>query len=520
MNIIRPLLAIIFLTSSAANALAQTNQSQAFRTDIEFLFDRITSDYALLDHKLSRGLDLEGLKEECFRELDTVDSRQSFQRLLQRTIARFNDSHFNLKADTKQICWLGFESDLAEGKVIVTALSPALAATEADIRIGDEITSFDGEPVSRELSTIEAYIGKSSEMTVKRYAAMMLGRRFGSVVPLQQGEVRLGLRREPNGKVRQVQLQWSELDSSELPHPYHDRWDSDIEIPDSAVKIEAPSTAWILKSGNQSAIGFLRIPTFMILPKKYDETREAYARALNELQQNSDVLILDLTFNDGGNVEAGAGLLALFMDADFAPYRYRLLASDDELKLWTAMKSRLEHALAEAGSSAAANKKIESGQLAQLNHIISHVSEALGRGDKLTEAISLSSNEKYEGQGLYTRPMVLLVNEFTASAADFFAVHMKDLGRAALVGQSTMSAGSKSRVVQLPNTEIRINMPKIVFCRSSGDAFENVGAKPDHEYSNAIQKDLLQGYSGLREKAVEVARSLLVQQRKNQSPSR
>ena len=329
---------------------------------------------------------------------------------------------------------------------------------------------------------------------------MMLGRRFGSVVPLGTGSVELGTRRGKNPAVKSMQLDWSVRHSSEMAHPYHDIWQSPIEIPTGASDVQAPSTAYLLKAKNRKSIGFLRIPSFFIERKDYEKTMEAFSRTLAELQQRSDVLVLDVTFNDGGDVEYAAALLALLMESDFTPNQYRLLASEDELKYWQSVR--------------AAQKTNEIKE--KFNFIIAQIKEALARGDRLTKPASFSGAASSPGRGIYTKPIVLLVNEFTASAADVFSVYMKDLNRATLVGQTTMCGGTHARdSLTLPVTGIRVKVPKVLFCRPDGTAFENVGAVPDREYSIRAQEDLLQRYSGLREFALEVAESLVREESNN-----
>ena len=91
-----------------------------------------------------------------------------------------------------------------------------------------------------------------------------------------------------------------------------------------------------------------------------------------------------------------------------------------------------------------------------------------------TEVLAVSDEDCIE------LPMVVLVNERTASAAELFAQALKDYNKAVLVGTTTFGKGSMQKTHQLRDgsavtyTVAKYNPPK------SGN-FEGVGVKPDFE---------------------------------------
>ncbi|HNW04860.1 MAG TPA: S41 family peptidase [Oscillospiraceae bacterium] len=106
----------------------------------------------------------------------------------------------------------------------------------------------------------------------------------------------------------------------------------------------------------------------------------------------------------------------------------------------------------------------------------------LPAGDLLS--VSYSSGET---EVLYTSsarqiglPMVVLVNEGTAGAAEFFAAGMKDFNKAKLVGAQTAGYGSMQQMFMLEDgSAIRITIGNYTLC-NSGASWEGTGIVPDH----------------------------------------
>ena len=103
----------------------------------------------------------------------------------------------------------------------------------------------------------------------------MLGRRYGDVLPLESGPVELVVQRD-NKQAVALRLKWRDRDSRQVRHPYHDVWDSAIRTPDGAVRLKAPSTAYVATTMNEVRIGFLRIPNFLVSPQEYEKSVAAY----------------------------------------------------------------------------------------------------------------------------------------------------------------------------------------------------------------------------------------------------
>ena len=108
-------------------------------------------------------------------------------------------------------------------------------------------------------------------------------------------------------------------------------------------------------------------------------------------------------------------------------------------------------------------------------------------------------------------PMVVLVNESTAGAAEFFAAGLRDFGKAKIVGMQTAGVGSLQKIYKLDDgSAIQLTIGKY-YLANSKTAWEGSGVVPDHmvsldytpDFSNLSAID--PGFDAQFAKAIEVA---------------
>jgi C-terminal peptidase prc len=75
-------------------------------------------------------------------------------------------------------------------------------------------------------------------------------------------------------------------------------------------------------------------------------------------------------------------------------------------------------------------------------------------------------------------PMVVLVNENTASGAEIMAAALQDHERASLVGSKTYGKGSVSSIFDVP-PDMALQLTFAYNCRSGGQSFDGAGIRPD-----------------------------------------
>ena len=104
----------------------------------------------------------------------------------------------------------------------------------------------------------------------------------------------------------------------------------------------------------------------------------------------------------------------------------------------------------------------------------------LGRG---TTVQVKSSNGSIQGLGerwgyqFFDRPLVVLVNKFSASASEILAGAIQDYDRGLVVGTSTFGKGTVQKVDLLSSGQIKFTESK--FYRVSGSSTQNLGVEPD-----------------------------------------
>lgn len=101
------------------------------------------------------------------------------------------------------------------------------------------------------------------------------------------------------------------------------------------------------------------------------------------------------------------------------------------------------------------------------DELIVTVREANGQTRRLTA----------DGQALTDLPLVVLVDEGSASASEIVAAAMQDLGRAEVVGETTFGKGTVQTV--RPLSEGGVKFTTAIYLTPSGDSIEGVGVKPD-----------------------------------------
>ena len=111
-------------------------------------------------------------------------------------------------------------------------------------------------------------------------------------------------------------------------------------------------------------------------------------------------------------------------------------------------------------------------------------------------------------------PTVVLVNEMTSGAAEFFAAGLRDFGIASIVGSQTAGYGSLQQIYKLDDgSAIQLTIGKY-YLANSNTSWEGVGITPDHivafDYTTLNFSDLSMLDTGIDvqlQKAIEIAAS-------------
>ncbi len=87
----------------------------------------------------------------------------------------------------------------------------------------------------------------------------------------------------------------------------------------------------------------------------------------------------------------------------------------------------------------------------------------------------------------WNKPLVVLVNKFSASASEIFAGAMQDYNRAIIVGQTTFGKGSVQKFTETENGQIKVT--DSLYYRVTGEPTQIYGVKPNLEIPSLIDGD-------------------------------
>ncbi len=141
-----------------------------------------------------------------------------------------------------------------------------------------------------------------------------------------------------------------------------------------------------------------------------------------------------------------------------------------------------------------------------LNTAIQVVSEFIPEGVVMYEQFGDGDTLVYESipGGLATQiPMVVLVDEGTASAAEITAGAIQDYGRAPLVGVTTFGKGSVQSWVALQNNAGGVRVTIARWLTPDGRQISEVGLEPEY-IVEMTEEDYIEGRDPQLEKAIEV----------------
>ena len=127
-------------------------------------------------------------------------------------------------------------------------------------------------------------------------------------------------------------------------------------------------------------------------------------------------------------------------------------------------------------------RSVSSGLISSAATILDRL---VGSGDMLYVEYNDGSKETlYTSNSRETEiPMVVLVNEGTSGAAEFFAAGLRDFGKAKIVGTQTAGVGSLQKIYKLDDgSAIQLTIGKY-YLANSETAWEGVGINPDHAVS-------------------------------------
>ena len=223
----------------------------------------------------------------------------------------------------------------------------------------------------------------------------------------------------------------------------------------------------------ENNIGYIQIAS--MVDKEDSPVFFEHLNAFMTKSKQSDALIIDVRDNEGGSRDLIQELAGYFIQPDSvyvvnATKQRGKLPLNDELK--DALHNRFlfskgeldireQHAVNKFMPSFKPMYNLDSEKFSEYHYYILN-------GQKITK------NKFY-----YNRPIYILTNERSFSAASVLVSVFKDLPNIKIAGVNTDGSSGNSERFELPNTELRGKISTMVSYQKDGKILDGIGTKPD-----------------------------------------
>lgn len=486
---------------------------------------------------------------------------EEFYKAMSSYAGALKDTHIWFIIPSTYSASLGFKCDYVDGKTVIDSIDSRILSPEKfPFQRGDELVSIDGIPVNEVMQELEKYNASANELALKRFLSVSLTLRYQREYPdIPSGDAILEIASAKTGTIETVKLPWIHRGKplAETPRSYVTVKDVNAEISSSVDTIGSDLKGNALEILRWSAIdnhrvaevslgnrkpfftlwdtfvertngplftgvfildgkriGFLRIPSWM--PPSQSSWIAFLEKEIKFLDKHTDALVIDQTNNPGGAICLSEVVSGFFVQDQIPANLFEIRANRHFLLYY-------ESSLA-ARCSPPGDESKEDCQI--LQNIVNKMRTAIARGAFLTEPIAICGNDgmihpykNEEGDQItYLKPILMLVNEMSISAADMTPAPLQDAGRIKVLGSRTNGAGGNVETTphighsdfQVSQTESLAVRPKETTTPNGVKTryLENVGVAPDIEYEITYD-DFMNGYLGYRQAVDNAIRDMV-----------
>ena len=514
--------------------------------DFQYLGATYAKQYGPADWKRAAlGVDILNLTPWLDKVRRTTTDLQ-FYDVMSEYVASFNDGHTGYVIPSAFVARLQFTVDIYDGKLLVDNINRArLPGAEYPFVIGYELVSIDGEDATRILDRLERYVIWGYARATRRAAASLITNRFQQLIPHAPAnlpEISSVIFRRPDGQLETYRIPWSKsglpLVSPGIIPPFTVKAARRVEAepvdaPDyqsliySLVKCEVPEVkavngqgalapvflggldaGFTRRLGGAAAdpffsgiipagpykIGFIRIPTY--LPSDFNAAVAAFQREIAFFQANTDGLIIDETRNGGGSVGYTNALLSYLMPTRWRAIGFEIRATSN----WVASYSNLSEIVKALGAPPA----IVATYQAVRDELVAANAEGRLTKPVSLDGIELERDPLRDARGgllAYTKPLMVLTDEFSASASEIFAAAIQDNERGILFGWRTPGAGGNvvrdsmgsfsQGLFSVTQSLMSRKAPVVTSEFPAAPYVENIGVRPDITADYMIRANLV-----------------------------
>lgn len=498
--------------------------------DFQYLISHIKSSYGPLEYKTKKGIvNIDRLIRKFNKKIKYTKTNSAYYYTIREFISSFKDGHFSATIPTRQKATLPFSVEWVNGRYLIHNIRTQIPG-HIQLKPGDELLKINNKSVKKIAKHLGVYVNQGSN-TKRRWTAWLLAVRPGAVLPVPSGKVILRVKLKASNNIVNIHTQWTvtgeffdeqdeylsaknhfqslstpavsfnpvdDLSIDKQLAPLGELFGNFTYMCNSSTRVAIPENATIImkrpfvayyyptKKGN---VGYLRLPHY-----SFDTAVLAnYAYAIDTLEKNTEVLVIDQDHNCGGSVSTLGNLVGLLIDRPVENAMFQLVANKH---MYMSLKAGVEKS----------NPNILG--FSMWKDFLAQVKKAWLAGKHLTPKISLQTIYP-NAETRYTKPILVLADELSGSGGDAFPALMQGYKRATILGTTTSGlGGSVSSIPSLPFSQIQVNLTRSLFFHPNGTAIENNGVTPDIFY-RITESDFLNGYVDYREFYTQKALELL-----------
>ena len=526
----------LLIVSFASSNYAQLSPYQK-SLDFQELVASFDMDYEFLEWK-NQAFGFNGLNlSPWLGQLNAGSDDLSYFDAAALYAASFQDSHTVYLTPSTFYALLGFTVDIYDGKVLIDSIDrTTLKASRYPFQVGDELVSVDGKPVADWIALFTPFVNDASPISRKRTAAGMIVERDQEIYPhaTDIGSTATVVINRQNGTTATYTIPWlvygipyqSPLvpdptlpgpsvvarpapkrtpspvtEAGQLRHRMRvfraqtaryslgaDDYQPFFSMP-AGFKIHTGTGAYdSLFSGSFQAggytIAYIRIPDFDVYADDVQSEITYFTKTVP-----SDGLIFDLMRNPGGDACTAESIASMLNSRPLLSMQLKERVTFEDI-MNIQMALYYDQLFGTQDDIDFDNRELAAYQAAY--------SQLRGFTDPLplcsyTNQLTPATNSK--GAPIaYTKPVMLLVDEQTASAAEILASVMQENQAALLYGMKTNGAGG--RVEGLPTgsyTEGVVYMARAILIRNTVQSKDGLPSEPYIE-NFGVQPDITADY--------------------------
>jgi C-terminal processing protease CtpA/Prc len=533
----------LVLLCLSASAFAQLQPDQKL-TDFETLVALFNKQYAPYDWKRDvLHYDMLDIAPWIAKVNATKDD-VGFYEVCAAYVASLNDAHSQFFVDTDFTADLGFQADLYDGKPLIDFIDSGVART-VNFKVGDELISVDGVTVADWLKEFARYSAYANQRSTDRFNTQSITFRQQTTYPraAEIGDTAVVVvLRAGSANPQTYTMTWNKSglpisSVGPVPSPHASGFVHRPVKPSTPVKPVYPSrphsksllslennrvpiqravrgfdmlspvflasfpSSFVRRlgkggdfffSGTFTAggkkIGYLRIPDFLdsSTSNAADFALSEFEQEVTYMQNNTDAMVVDVMRNPGG-----LGCYAEALLQDLVPYRFRGIGQ--QIRVTQDWLLGISEEIDQSSLFG-----FDQTTVSQLNALFTSLKTAYAANRGLTDPVPLCAtyferdpaiNSKGDNIA-YSKPLLLLTDEFTTSAAEIFASEFQDSQRGPMFGWRTAGAGGTVNGPYFSGyySEGLADITQSILIRTNHvvtpdfpvtDMIENVGVRPD-----------------------------------------